>query len=67
MKTKLIGQIHDEVIEDIFPPEEEEVVSVTEDIMCNKVREHWDWIIIPLAVEFESTEIDGSWYSKKRR
>ena len=64
-KTKAVGQIHDEVIEDIYPDEEEEVLEVTQDIMCNKIREHWDWIIVPLDVESEFTEIDGNWYGKK--
>ena len=30
-----------------------------------KIREHWDWIIVPLKVEKESSEIDGSWDSMK--
>lgn len=65
MRTKLVGQIHDELLEDIYPPEEEEVVSTTVDIMNRKLREHWDWIIVPLEIEPEFTDIDGNWYDIK--
>ena len=26
-----------------------------------KIREYWDWIIVPLKIEKERTEIDSSW------
>jgi len=62
IRTKLVGQIHDELLEDINPSEEKEVISITKDIMCNKIREEHDWIIVPLDVDSEFTEIDGNWY-----
>lgn len=65
-KTQLIGQIHDELIPDIYPPEEDEVLKITKEVMCNKIREEHDWIIVPLDVDVELTEIDGNWYEKKK-
>jgi DNA polymerase-1 len=64
-KTSLIGQIHDEILEDIDPSEEKDVVELTRYIMCDKIREEHDWIIVPLHIESEYTDIDGNWYDKK--
>jgi len=60
-KTKLVGQIHDELIPDIYPPEEKEIVATIKDVMCNKIREEHDWLIVPMTVDEEYTEIDGNW------
>jgi uracil-DNA glycosylase family 4 len=59
--TKLIGQIHDEILQDVNPQEREEVTQTTEQVMTQK--EH-DWLIVPLAVEMEITPIDTSWHAK---
>jgi DNA polymerase I-like protein with 3'-5' exonuclease and polymerase domains len=61
MQTKLICQIHDALILDIYPPELEEVQKMVNYVMCVEVKEVWDWIIVPLAVEFDVGEIDKSW------
>ncbi|KKL56621.1 hypothetical protein LCGC14_2243570, partial [marine sediment metagenome] len=63
-KTDLIAQIHDEMIYDLDPREESLVWGTTKDIMCNRIRERYDWIIVPLTVEIETTPVDGSWYEK---
>lgn len=64
-KTKLIGQIHDEIILDLIPEEEEEVLELTKYIMVDKIQKKFDWLIVPLTVEIEKTEIDQAWYYKK--
>jgi hypothetical protein len=36
--------------------------------MCHDIREYWDWIIVPLAIEGEMTETfeeDGNWYRQE--
>ena len=65
--TKIIGQIHDSIIFDVDPEEwKEGGLSVAiRDIMCTSVRKHWPWIIVPLDIEVEASEIDGNWYEKK--
>ena len=63
--TKLIGQIHDSIVLDCDPEEFEDLVKLVQDVMCNRIREHWDWIIVPLEIEIEATEINEPWSRKK--
>jgi len=63
--TGMMGQIHDEIIYDLEPKEQSHIIEVTKDISCNQLREENDWIIVPLTVDFEITNIDQSWYYKK--
>lgn len=65
MKSMIIGQIHDSVIFDIVPDEIEELKTVIKDICMIKVKEHFEWIIVPLEIEAEITETDQSWNLKK--
>ena len=62
--TKLIGQIHDEIIKDLFPREQEEVVETTIQVMTKDIQK-FEWLIVPMEVEVEMTEVDQSWYYKK--
>lgn len=63
--TKTIGQIHDSIINDLYPPEEEEIIYLINDIGTKRIREEFDWIIVPLKIDHEITEIDRSWYEKR--
>lgn len=63
--SKIIGQIHDSIVFDLDPKEEQEILLVVKYIMEKKIRKTFDWIIVPLEAEFEMTPIDGSWYQKK--
>jgi DNA polymerase-1 len=65
MKTKIIGQIHDALVIDVYPPELEKVVKIMKCIMLNDVRQHWKWIIVPLDVEAELCAVDKSWAKKE--
>lgn len=65
-KTKLVAQIHDELIPDLCPPEEKEVLKLVKYIMTEKIREGHDWLIVPLEIDAEITEVDQSWYDKKK-
>lgn len=54
LKTKIIGQIHDSIVMDINRNEwESGLKEVVKEIMTIKIREFWDWIIVPLEVEAE--------------
>lgn len=64
-RTKIIGQIHDSILFDLCPDEEDYIISICKRIMCSDIREENKWIIVPLDVEFEITGIDESWYNKK--
>lgn len=60
-KSKLIGEIHDSMILDIWPEEEKEIDHLIWNIGTQKIREYWDWIIVPLIIEKSISNIDGNW------
>jgi len=64
MNSKILGQIHDCLLFDVHPKERDHIVRISQRIACEQIREDWRWIIVPLVIEVEETEIDGSWYSK---
>jgi len=63
--TKMIGQIHDSILFDLDPSEEEHVINVVNQISTIDIRKENPWIVVPLKVDGEITEIDGSWVTKK--
>ena len=63
--SRVVGQIHDAIIFDVHPDELEMLVKVVKCIMCNDVRQHWNWIIVPLEIEGEICPLDGSWAEKE--
>jgi DNA polymerase-1 len=64
-KSKIVGQIHDELTTDEeeqeFYRNQDEVVKIME----VDVRKDWPWIIVPLDVSTSATPVDGNWYLKK--
>ncbi len=65
-ETLPMGQIHDSILLDIVPDEEQEVYKVARQIMTKDIREFWKWIIVPLDIDIETTPIDGNWSQKKK-
>ena len=63
--SKIIGQIHDSIVIDLFPPERDEILEAVRKIGTKDIRERFSWIIVPLQIDAEITPIDGSWYEKK--
>lgn len=64
--SALLGQIHDSMLLSIDPAEEKHVICTANRVMTQDIRERFDWICVPLEVEPEMTEIDASWYTKKK-
>ena len=64
-KTKIIGQIHDEILFDGPPEEMDMVLETAKRVMTKDIRKEHPWIIVPLIIEPELTPVDGSWYYKK--
>lgn len=64
-KTKLIGQIHDAIILDVHPDELYKVARIIKRVTCEDLPKAWPWIIVPLDVEMDLCEVDGSWAEKK--
>jgi uracil-DNA glycosylase family 4 len=64
-RSSIIGQIHDAIVGDIHPEDEKEVDRLINYWGTEKIREHWPWIIVPLKIEKERSEVDGSWDEMK--
>ena len=62
-KTKLIGQIHDSILADVHKSELKGFLKLAKRIMTVEVRKHWDWIIVPLEVEAEASNVN--WFEKQ--
>lgn len=64
-RSASIATIHDAVVIDAHPSEVEAIVRLVLDYGTNKVREFWPWITMPLRMEPEVSEVDGSWAKMK--
>lgn len=64
-KTKSIAQIHDSGLEDQVPDEQSHIIKTINDIGTKQIRERFDFINVPLVIDFEDTEIDAAWSTKK--
>lgn len=59
--SRLIGQIHDALIGDVNPQEINHVLRTINRVCTVELPKAWDWICVPLKIEAEATEVDGSW------
>lgn len=57
----IIGETHDAIEGDINPKDEVEIDYLVWKYGTQKIREHWNWIIVPLSIEKERSEVDGNW------
>jgi DNA polymerase len=64
-KSYLLGQIHDEMVVNIYPDELQEVMDTIVNVMENRIRETFDWINVPLVAEPELSPADGNWTEMK--
>ena len=64
-KSRIVGQIHDSILFDVVPEELKEIKEITRRITCQELPKQWDWIVVPLDIEFEVTQINQSWANKK--
>ena len=64
-KSFLMGQIHDSILIDLDPAEEQHILATIRRVMTVELPASFDWINVPLDVEIEMTEVDQPWYFKK--
>ena len=64
MSSFIVGQIHDSIVMDVADEEVDDLVVLLREIMCDRVRKFWKWIIVPLEIEVELTPVDGTWFDK---
>lgn len=65
LKTRLVGQIHDAMVFDVYPPELEKIGYIVQKICTIGLRKHFDWINVPLSLEADLCGIDKSWADKE--
>jgi DNA polymerase I len=62
MKAKIVNQIHDSILADVPRKEVDDYITIVKKWALDKVVKHYDWIICPLALEFEICQ--ENWFSK---
>lgn len=65
MRTRIVGQIHDSILLDIYPPEAQDVLTAARHLMTKAILKYWDWLIIPLDAEVEIAPMGKSWHHKE--
>lgn len=60
-KSRLIGQIHDAIVIDVYPPELNKLTKLMQKIMINKLKKTWTWITVPLDIEIDVSPVDGNY------
>lgn len=63
MRTLAVGQIHDCVLFDAYDPEWQDVAAELKRIVKEDLPAAWDWIKVPMTLEFELAR--ENWYAKK--
>lgn len=63
LKTRIIGQIHDSIVADVYKSELQDYLNIAKRIMTIDIREMWKWIATPLDIEAEVAE--NRWFEKK--
>jgi len=66
MRSKIVNQIHDSIIGDVHEDELEDYTAKIQELMTVAILKFWKWIIVPLSVEIEMTEVNGNWSQKKK-
>ena len=64
-RSYLLGQIHDEIMANIYADELQGVLNTAVDIMERQIRERFDWINVPLVAEPELSPLNGNWTEMK--
>lgn len=63
LKTKLIGQIHDELVFTNEPEEKDQIIDMLRSVACILLPHKWPWIIVPLEIEANVFEVGAPWSS----
>ena len=65
MKSKIVGQIHDSLIGDVREEELKDYLEIVEQVTTVELRKHYDWLIVPLEIEYEIAPPGGNWFQKR--
>lgn len=65
MKSRIMLEIHDSIIPNIYSEEEDYLDYIVWNYGTQKIKEHWEWLIVPLFIEKKISEINGNWSNMK--
>lgn len=65
MRSLVVGQIHDSLIGDVRIDELRQYLEIVEETATVRLRKHFEWLVVPLEIEYEIAPSDGSWHDKK--
>ena len=64
-RTYLCGQVHDSLLSGVHPEEFQEYTELQHYYMTQKIREVFDFLIVPLEAETDAGDVDQPWSSLK--
>lgn len=62
MKSKVVGQIHDSIIGDVYKPELQDYLNKVRELVTVDLPKAFDWICVPMTIEAEVAS--ETWDSK---
>lgn len=65
METRIVSQVHDSILVDVVDEEFDDVLDYAVTLMKDEIAKEWEWLIVPLNVEAEASEIEGNWFEKE--
>jgi DNA polymerase I-like protein with 3'-5' exonuclease and polymerase domains len=65
-RSRIIGQIHDEIRMSVHPDELDYVLELTNWVMAEWARRRHPWVIVPLETEFKVAGVDQPWAMEKK-
>lgn len=61
MKSRILGQIHDELIFNVKPEEKDDLITMAHMVMCYSLKKEWDFITTHLNIDVEAAPVDAPW------
>jgi DNA polymerase I-like protein with 3'-5' exonuclease and polymerase domains len=65
MRSMIVGQIHDSLLGDVHVDELADYLCIVEEVVEEKLRKAYDWLVVPLQIEYEIAPEGGSWFEKR--
>lgn len=65
LKTRLIGQIHDAIVLDVYPPELPQLNKILPKVMTEELLDNYKFITTPMVIEADIGGIDESYADLK--
>lgn len=65
IKALIVGQIHDSIVADVYKKHVRNFIEICQEVMTERIKKHWPWIIVPLKIDAEVAPVGASWYDKE--